>query len=82
MTDVNDDKLEKILSDTADEVGKAAHRVAELGIGTNIGASSLTGNVLLDEKIAGTVHIAIGDNHAIGRTSKITYIWVGFFDTP
>lgn len=35
--------------------------VAELGIGTNPSAS-LIGNVLQDEKVFGTVHIAFGDN--------------------
>ena len=28
--------------------------------------TALVGSVLLDEKAAGTVHVAIGDDHAIG----------------
>lgn len=35
---------------------------AELGIGLNPAIQSLTGNSLFDEKAAGTIHIAIGDN--------------------
>ncbi len=43
--------------------------VAEIGIGTNPKAR-LCGNVLEDEKVYGTVHVAFGDSHTIG--GKIT----------
>lgn len=39
--------------------------IAELGIGTNKSAR-LTGNVLEDEKVYGTVHIAFGSNKSFG----------------
>jgi len=39
--------------------------VAEIGIGTNPSAV-LRGNVLEDEKVLGTVHVAFGDNHTFG----------------
>ncbi len=39
--------------------------VAELGIGTNPGATR-PDNVLESEKILGTVHVAFGDNHTFG----------------
>jgi leucyl aminopeptidase (aminopeptidase T) len=47
------------------EVGKLAFNVAELGIGMNP-KSRLIGNILEDEKILGTVHIAFGDNSTFG----------------
>jgi leucyl aminopeptidase (aminopeptidase T) len=45
--------------------GGAAKNLAELGIGFNTKAI-LSGNTLEDEKVAGTCHIAVGDNSTIG----------------
>ncbi len=50
--------------------GKLAFNVAELGIGTNDKAI-VTGNVLEDEKVMGTVHIAFGDNKSMGGTIRV-----------
>jgi len=50
-------KLEGILK----PADKNAYNVGELGIGTNPRAR-ITGKVLEDEKVLGTVHIAFGDN--------------------
>jgi aminopeptidase len=44
--------------------------VAELGIGSNEKAT-LTGNVLEDEKILGTAHVAFGASAAIGGTVQV-----------
>jgi leucyl aminopeptidase (aminopeptidase T) len=51
------DSLKRIL-ESADE---NAYNIGELGIGTNPKAK-LCGAVLQDEKVLGTVHIALGDN--------------------
>lgn len=40
-----------------------ARRLGELGIGTNFGIQSGTGEILLDEKIGGTVHLAVGQSY-------------------
>lgn len=48
-----------------ESVGPLARNLAELGIGINP-AARLIGNVLEDEKVAGTVHIALGDNSTFG----------------
>jgi leucyl aminopeptidase (aminopeptidase T) len=50
--------------------GREAFAVAEVGIGTN-DAAHLTGQVLEDEKILGTVHVAFGDNHSFGGTIRV-----------
>lgn len=51
--------------------GRDAFAVAELGIGTNE-AARLTGNVLEDEKILGTIHVAVGDNHSFGGKIRVS----------
>jgi leucyl aminopeptidase (aminopeptidase T) len=66
VTHISDDDVRAEVEDAADEVGEAAYNLAELGIGTNLAVADLVGSVLLDEKAAGTVHIAIGDDHGIG----------------
>ena len=50
--------------------GPDATNVAELGIGTNEEAL-LTGNVLEDEKILGSAHVAFGASAAIGGTVQV-----------
>jgi len=54
-------KLMKMLK----PLGKSAFNIAELGIGTNPKAK-ITGNVLEDEKVKGTCHIALGNNTGLG----------------
>lgn len=46
------------------------NNLAEIGIGVNPGLSQLTGKMLLDEKCAGTAHIALGDNKFMGGNIK------------
>jgi aminopeptidase len=41
-----------------------ARFLGELGIGTNTGIDRPTGSILLDEKIAGTVHLALGRSYS------------------
>jgi len=66
VTDISDDEVREQVEAGAEEVGRDAYNLAELGIGTNVAVTELVGSVLLDEKAAGTVHIAIGDDAGIG----------------
>ncbi|MFB0500795.1 MAG: aminopeptidase [Candidatus Hadarchaeaceae archaeon] len=49
-------------------------RIGEFGIGTNPGAAYTGGSIIIDEKIWGTIHIAIGNNrgayHGKNRASS------------
>jgi aminopeptidase len=45
------------------ETDAGARRLGEIGIGTNTGIDRPVGNILFDEKIAGTVHLALGRSY-------------------
>jgi aminopeptidase len=49
--------------DAALATDPGARFLGELGIGTNFGIDRPTGSVLLDEKIGGTVHLALGRSY-------------------
>jgi len=58
------------LMELLQEHGPEGTSVAELGIGTNEDAI-LTGNILEDEKILGSAHVAFGASAAIGGTVQV-----------
>ena len=60
---------ERLLA-TLRSAGEQGPNLAELGIGTNEKAT-LTGNILEDEKILGTVHVAFGASAGIGGTVSV-----------
>lgn len=64
VTHIKGKQAEK-LNSMLDAVGDKARNIAEFGIGINPEAR-LIGNVLEDEKVGGTVHIALGDNSTFG----------------
>jgi leucyl aminopeptidase (aminopeptidase T) len=53
-----------------DAAGDQGRNLAELGVGTNDRAT-LTGNILEDEKMLGTVHVAFGASAGIGGTVSV-----------
>jgi leucyl aminopeptidase (aminopeptidase T) len=56
------EQLRRIIAEAeAKPDGEGVRTIAELGIGTNPSAR-ITGNVMTDEKVMGTIHIAIGHN--------------------
>ena len=42
------------------ETDEGARVLGELGIGTNYGIPRFTKNILFDEKLGGTIHLAVG----------------------
>jgi len=58
------------LREMLDKVGKGACNIAEFGIGTNDSAR-LSGIILEDEKVMGTIHIALGNNISMGGSFNV-----------
>ena len=54
---------------TLDAGGPTGRQIAEVGIGTNP-AATLTGNILEDEKVIGTVHLAFGASISLGGANR------------
>ena len=53
-----------------------ARFLGEIGIGTNFGIQRPTGNILFDEKIGGTVHLALGRSYPeTGGTNRSAVHW-------
>lgn len=68
---VGDQHLQAALATDA-----GARFLGELGIGTNTGIDRATGSTLLDEKMAGTVHLALGRSYAeTGGTNNSALHW-------
>jgi aminopeptidase len=59
-------RINKFLQYARERQDEGFNALAELGIGVNSGLSRLTGVPLVDEKCAGTVHIALGENSRYG----------------
>jgi leucyl aminopeptidase (aminopeptidase T) len=57
------------LLETLDAGGDNGRTIAELGIGTNP-VATITGAILEDEKVEGTVHFAFGANSGIGGVNR------------
>lgn len=62
VVDATAEKNEEFLVKTLD-TDPGARVLGELGIGTNFGIQEFTGEILLDEKIGGTVHLALGASY-------------------
>jgi aminopeptidase len=62
VVDATADRGEEFLISLLD-TDDGARRLGELGIGTNYGIDRGTRDVLLDEKIGGTIHLAVGASY-------------------
>jgi leucyl aminopeptidase (aminopeptidase T) len=71
----------KRLVDLLQPHGLDARTVAEFGIGTNDKAI-LTGLIIEDEKVMGTIHIAFGDNKSMGGSVRVASHLDGLIKQP
>jgi aminopeptidase len=59
-----------------------ARRLGELGLGLNYGIDRFTGSILYDEKIGGTVHLALGQSYPeTGGSNESALHWDLIVDT-
>ena len=69
--DRGDDVLQAMLA-----TDDGARRFGEIGIGTNLGIDRPSGLILLDEKMGGTVHLALGRSYTeTGGTNESAIHW-------
>jgi aminopeptidase len=64
------------------DLDPGARRLGELGLGLNRGIDRFTGSILYDEKIGGTVHLALGQSYPeTGGTNQSALHWDLIVDT-
>jgi aminopeptidase len=80
-TEVTGGKEAEALVKLFEPHGLPARNVAEFGIGTNYKAK-LTGAILEDEKVMGTIHIAFGNNFTFGGTVEVPSHLDGLVKNP
>jgi leucyl aminopeptidase (aminopeptidase T) len=61
--------------------GPDSRTIAEMGVGT-LDTAIISGNVLEDEKVLGSVHIALGDNASMGGTVHVPMHMDGIMRQP
>jgi aminopeptidase len=78
---VSDNEDSTKLKEVLDKVGRDAYLIAEFGIGTNQNAK-LSGIVLEDEKVLGTVHFALGNDLSYGGENDVPLHLDGIVKEP
>ncbi len=71
-----------LFNDTMASASGGGNVIGELGIGLNPNVERACGNMLLDEKIQGTIHIAVGDNRLLGGTNESSLHWDLLVEAP
>jgi aminopeptidase len=75
VVDYNIEKGEKEFENIMKNSSGKKDYIAELGIGTNPRAKITGGMTIIDEKVRGTIHIAIGSNKSFGGKNEATIHW-------
>ena len=75
VVDASAESNEDYLIETLD-IDEGARRLGELGIGCNPGITRYMKNTLFDEKMDGTVHLALGNSYTdLGGVNKSAIHW-------
>jgi leucyl aminopeptidase (aminopeptidase T) len=81
VTEITGGESAKALLKEVEAIGHNARNIAEFGIGINENAI-FTGNVLEDEKIDNTIHLAIGNNAHFGGVIDVPFHQDGIITKP
>jgi aminopeptidase len=68
-------KNEKLLKEVIANSQGQKDRIGEFGIGINPKVKKAIGYTITDEKITGTIHIAVGENRSYGGKNEATLHW-------
>lgn len=75
VVDASAAKNEAFLIENLDS-DEGARRLGEIAVGTNFGITDFTGQILLDEKIGGTAHMALGAGYPeTGSSNRSAIHW-------
>lgn len=81
VSSVSGGKEAEKLKEIFEKAGESGKNVAELGMGTNEKAE-ISGNILEDEKVMGTLHVAFGDSSTIGGLIESSIHLDGIIKSP
>ena len=80
IVDYQIERGEKNFEDVIENASGDKDKIAEFAIGTNPRAKITGGMIIVDEKVKGTIHIAIGRNKHFGGKNDSTIHWDFFKD--
>lgn len=80
LIDYEVEKGEKNFTDVFENASGDKDKIGELGIGTSPRAKITGGMTIVDEKVRGTIHMAIGHNKHFGGRNDSTIHWDFFKD--
>lgn len=80
LIDYDIEKGLKAFEDVYKNASGDKNKIGELGIGTNPRAKLTGGLIIVDEKVKGTIHMAIGHNKHFGGKNDSTIHWDFFKD--
>ncbi len=75
LQDVSCNKNENLFKDVLRNSHGQKDVIGEFGIGLNPEVKTLTGYTIMDEKIIGSIHIALGENRGFGGINESSLHW-------